>query len=1106
LSSQKTHSDLRAAWSRLDVLAVLVMAAGCACGQDTMILSSGSAASGTTVSLDLTLSVAPGSAPASVEWTYSYSAGDFTGVSVAAGPAALAAGKSVSCNGTPGSYRCLLFGINSTALRNGVVATATFTVSPTTPSTSSTVQVINSGGAMGSGIPVAITATSGLVLINPVYAATGLVCSPATVTTPGSATCTVTVSAPAPTGGLTVNTGIASTASVAIPSSVVIAAGSAAGEFAASILAVNASTTAVVSASLNGTRNFTLTLLPNPSSFLAADWKLSEPSGATAFADASGNGNSGACGSACPTLGAAGKVGTAASFNGTSSQIIVPDSPSLRLNQFTVALWVFPTQQKSDYQLLVAKEDSSAANRNYGLYIVPNSLRVRYSVWAGDCATKLAANSSGQMALNAWNYIVFTYDGATAALYLNGVLDSASPALAGTLCQAAVPVKIGMETSVFLPFSGTLDDIQIYSQAWTAAQVASLYNPPAADWKLDEPSGAITFADAANGNSGACGSACPTLGAAGEVGTAASFNGTSSQIIVPDSPSLRLNQFTVALWVFPTQQKSDYQLLVAKEDSSAANRNYGLYIAPNSLQVRYSVWAGDCATKLAANSSGQMTLNTWNYIVFTYDGATAALYLNGVLDSSTPALAGALCQAAVPVKIGMETSSFLPFSGTLDEIQIYPQAWTAVRVASQFSPPAAKWKLDDPSGATAFADASGDGNSGACGSACPTLGAAGKVGTAASFNGTSSQIVVPDSPSLRLNQFTIALWVFPTQEKSDYQLLVAKEDSSAANRNYGLYIVPNSLRVRYSFWAGDCTTKLAANTSSQMALNAWNYIVFTYDGATAALYLNGVLDSATPALAGTLCQAAVPVKIGMETSVFLPFSGSLDDIQIYAQAWTAAQVAGLYNPRAADWKLDEPSGATAFADASGNGNSGACGSACPTLGAAGEVGTAASFNDTSQIVVPDSPSLRLNQFTIALWVFPTQEKSDYQLLVAKEDSSAANRNYGLYIVPNSLRVRYSVWAGDCTTKLAANSSSQMALNAWNYVVFTYDGATAELYLNGVLDSVSPISLGTLCQAAVPVKIGRETSVFLPFSGTLDDIQIYSKALTTAEAEMLFFGP
>ena len=80
-----------------------------------------------------------------------------------------------------------------------------------------------------------------------------------------------------------------------------------------------------------------------------------------------------------------------------------------------------------------------------------------------------------------------------------------------------------------------------------------------------------------------------------------------------------------------------------------------------------------------------------------------------------------------------------------------------------------------------------------------------------------------------------------------------------------------------------------------MALNTWNYIVFTYDGATEELYLNGVLDSATAAPAGTLCQAAVPVKIGMETSAFLPFSGTLDDIQIYSQALTAAQVFALFD-------------------------------------------------------------------------------------------------------------------------------------------------------------------------------------------------------------------
>jgi hypothetical protein len=171
-----------------------------------------------------------------------------------------------------------------------------------------------------------------------------------------------------------------------------------------------------------------------------------------------------------------GKVGTAASFNGINNQIIVSDSASLRLNQFTIALWVYPTQEKTDFQPLVVKEDSSGNNRNYGLFIVPNSTQIRFAVWAGDCATRLAGSSSGQLTLNTWNHVAFTYDGAEEKLYLNGVLDSSNAAAAGSLCQAAVPVKIGMENSAFQPFSGDLDDIQIYNQALSAQGVSTLSN------------------------------------------------------------------------------------------------------------------------------------------------------------------------------------------------------------------------------------------------------------------------------------------------------------------------------------------------------------------------------------------------------------------------------------------------------------------------------------------------------------------------------------------------------------------------------------------------------------------------------------------------------
>jgi hypothetical protein len=250
---------------RLPMVVAILAAAGSAFGQDALNLSSGSVVAGQTISLDLSLTAPTTSGPAGLEWTYVYSANDFSSVTVVAGPAAVAAGKSVSCSGGSGSYTCMLFGINTTTMSDGVVATATFTTSPAATSASSSVQILNTSGVTPDDTMLSVTATGGLVTISSPYTATGLTCSPATVITPGSAACTVTVSAPAPTGGLTVATGLASGSPVTIPSSVVVPAGSSSAGFTATASTVSANSTAVLAASLNGTSiNFTLALAPPP--------------------------------------------------------------------------------------------------------------------------------------------------------------------------------------------------------------------------------------------------------------------------------------------------------------------------------------------------------------------------------------------------------------------------------------------------------------------------------------------------------------------------------------------------------------------------------------------------------------------------------------------------------------------------------------------------------------------------------------------------------------------------------------------------------------------------------------------------------------------------
>ena len=242
----------------------ILAAAGSVFGQDVLSLSSGSVVAGQTISLDLSLTAPASGGPAGIEWTYSYPATTFSSFTVVAGPAAVAAGKSVSCGGGSGTYTCILFGVNTTTMGTGVVATATLTVSPAATGTFP-IQILNSSGVTPSDTPVSVTASGGQVTITSPLTVTGLACAPAMVTTPGSAACTVALSAPAPSGGLTITTALVSGSGITMPSSVLVSAGLNSANFTASASAVSANTSAVLAATLNGTsQNFTLMLTPPP--------------------------------------------------------------------------------------------------------------------------------------------------------------------------------------------------------------------------------------------------------------------------------------------------------------------------------------------------------------------------------------------------------------------------------------------------------------------------------------------------------------------------------------------------------------------------------------------------------------------------------------------------------------------------------------------------------------------------------------------------------------------------------------------------------------------------------------------------------------------------
>src|ERR1035438_1890081 len=102
---------------------------GCAFGQaPSLSLSSGSALHGTSLSLSLSLSAAA-SAPAGLQWTIGYSPTDVASLSVTAGSALTAAGKTISCSAGVGTLVCLASGLDNNAISSGIVAVMTANLS-----------------------------------------------------------------------------------------------------------------------------------------------------------------------------------------------------------------------------------------------------------------------------------------------------------------------------------------------------------------------------------------------------------------------------------------------------------------------------------------------------------------------------------------------------------------------------------------------------------------------------------------------------------------------------------------------------------------------------------------------------------------------------------------------------------------------------------------------------------------------------------------------------------------------------------------------------------------------------------------------------------------
>jgi hypothetical protein len=241
-------------------LAILFLQIPALAQQATLSLGSGSTAQGGSASLALGMTTSGGEQPASVQWTFTYPAADITSVTVTAGTSDSAASKALTCSSTPGSTICVTAGMNNNVIADGNLANAIFVVSPAAPDAAATIQVTGVVVSSPAGLALPGTGSNGAITIARVApTVSGLSCSPATVSAPGTSACTVTLSS-ATTSALTVTLASGNTA-VTVPASVVVAAGASSASFTATAGTISSAQTAKLTASSGvSSQSFTLNL------------------------------------------------------------------------------------------------------------------------------------------------------------------------------------------------------------------------------------------------------------------------------------------------------------------------------------------------------------------------------------------------------------------------------------------------------------------------------------------------------------------------------------------------------------------------------------------------------------------------------------------------------------------------------------------------------------------------------------------------------------------------------------------------------------------------------------------------------------------------------
>ncbi len=648
--------------------------------------------------------------------------------------------------------------------------------------------------------------------------------------------------------------------------------------------------------------------------------------------DFSGNGNTGQLiGMSTSSSLVTGRVGQAFKFPGSNSTYV--DVPSITsstyTSNFTVSVWV-NYASPSTYQTVLGTRNGNTSG--WQLEVMNGGL-VSWRTLNGSQQSIISTGASGTIRTGLWMHIVVVHGNGVATIYVNGVKNNGDQALANPAASASQAFRLGYigAGSGGSSWLGGLDEARIYNRTLSAQEIALLYAAGKANvgasnavalnsglilyWPMDGSTTRwttnTTLDISGNSNMGSfVGMSTTSSPTTGKIGQALKItgNGTSQKIISANVPAITgTASRTMAAWVRVSSCTDPGGLL-----GMGAVSNAQFYLTCSLANTfNFALWSNSSAS---INSGIASRDNAWHHLVATYDGTNTRLYVDGVLKGSGTSLTGT---GSTQVFINQEQVLNSGATGAIDDVRLYNRALTRQEVEELYrlgtvnvahTPTASSgqnvqssrlvghWTFDGPYmnwRTNTAADSSGNANNGTLiNLGTTTAPAAGKIGQALKFNGSSSYVSIPAATSLNASSdVTVTGWVYLTAKTAGAlgNTVFAKRGGST---NYQFWIrgdgsspVPNQPVL--ASWNGSTNVYGTATLS----LNTWYHVAMVHTSTTVTFYINGVSDGTqSQAIGGTLSSAAY---IGWDTATVF-FAGSMDDVRVYDRALSSQEMYQLY--------------------------------------------------------------------------------------------------------------------------------------------------------------------------------------------------------------------